>query len=154
MFCKAWSNVFSSRGYQQIWGVCTQWRQRQVKFPHNLSGCKVSLYFTKSRRVPACPGEAAKLPARSLGHPAHQVQDSSGWAGDGHASTGTAVPVLLFTCGSLKGATTIYHTAWMAASYGMDYAFGIALVSVFAALRWPCAAGGLNSTFFRERDLK
>lgn len=37
----------------------------------------------------------------------------------------------------------------MPASYGMNYAFGIAPISIFAALRWPCAAGGLNSIFFR-----
>lgn len=41
-----------------------------------------------------------------------------------------------------------------ACSYQMNYAFGIAPVSIFVVLRWPCAAGGLDSIFFPSRRLK
>lgn len=52
------------------------------------------------------------------------------------------------------GATAVCCIAWMPASYRMNYAFGIAPVSIFVVLRWPCAAGGLDSIFFQAEDLK
>lgn len=41
----------------------------------------------------------------------------------------------------------------MPASHRMNYAFGIAPASISVVLRWPCAAGGLDSIFFQAKDL-
>lgn len=128
--------------------LCIQPRQHQVSFPYNLSYAARSAYT--SPKAEELLNALVRLPRSSLGHLSHHAQDGRVWE-QAHNCSHHDPSAAVHPQPAQEGATAVCCIARMPASYQMNYAFGIAQVSIFVVLRWPCAAGGLDSIFFSKQ---